>query len=88
MRFCAVFLLTAGAMWAQAPSASLVGRVSDATGSVVPSVEITVTNVGANQAFRGASNAVGDYTIPYLNPGRYTLEAKAQGFRIEVDRDA
>jgi hypothetical protein len=34
-----------------------------------------------NIAQKGASNGAGEFTIPYLNPGRYGLEASAAGFR-------
>lgn len=67
---------------AQNPTASVVGRVVDATGAVIPGVAIKVTNVETNQNYSGLSNQVGDYTVPYLNPGKYTLEAQSQGFRV------
>jgi outer membrane receptor protein involved in Fe transport len=66
---------------AQTSSATVVGRVTDATGAVVTDVSIRVTNLGTNVAQRGSSNQAGDFTIPYLNPGRYYLEASAKGFR-------
>ncbi|MBL8174624.1 MAG: TonB-dependent receptor [Bryobacterales bacterium] len=47
----------------------------------MPGVAIVVKNVDTNIAFKAASNEVGDYTVPYLNPGRYTLEATVTGFR-------
>ncbi|MFB3829802.1 MAG: carboxypeptidase regulatory-like domain-containing protein [Bryobacteraceae bacterium] len=76
---CAVAL--AACALGQTPSASVVGRVTDATGAVIPGVAIAITNVDTNITVQGASNEVGDYTVPYLNPGRYLLEAKSQGFR-------
>jgi outer membrane receptor protein involved in Fe transport len=83
MRLLSVLLtglvLAAGA-GAQTSAATVVGRVTDATGAVVPGVAIKVTNVATNIAQQGSSNEVGDFTIPYLNPGRYVLEALATGF--------
>ncbi len=66
---------------AQTPSASLVGRVMDPTGAVVPGVSIKVTNIDTNISRQGSSNETGDFTLPYLNPGRYSLEARSEGFR-------
>ncbi len=66
---------------AQQPSASVVGRVTDATGAVIPGVSIKITNLDTNIAQTGSSNAIGDFTIPYLNPGRYRMEATLTGFR-------
>src|SRR5437879_4997595 len=66
---------------AQQPSASVVGRVTDATGAVIPGVAIKITNLDTNIAQTGTSNHIGDFTIPYLNPGRYRMEATLTGFR-------
>jgi outer membrane receptor protein involved in Fe transport len=65
---------------AQTPSATVVGRATDPAGAVVPGVTIKVTNVDRNVSQSGLSNDSGDFTVPYLNPGRYTLEAKVNGF--------
>ena len=75
-----LFVLVAGCLYSQAPSASVTGRVTDATGAVIPGVTLKVTHVETNQTRVGLSNASGDYNVPYLPPGRYTLEADAQGF--------
>jgi len=55
---------------AQTPSATVVGRVTDSTGAVVPGATIRLTNVDTNIGQQGLSNDAGDFTIPYLHPGR------------------
>lgn len=80
MRLVAVVLLV-GLAWAQSPTASVVGRVTDPSGAVVPGTAVTVRNVETNIPQKGISNAAGDFTIPYLNPGRYVLAATATGFQ-------
>ncbi|MDQ6701239.1 MAG: carboxypeptidase regulatory-like domain-containing protein [Acidobacteriota bacterium] len=75
-------LLTIVPLAAQAPSASVVGRVVDDSGAVIPGVIVKITNLDTNQSHEGVANAAGDYTVPYLNPGRYSLEARGQGFRV------
>src|SRR6185369_1669914 len=80
MKVIVTALLFAAAAAAQTSTATVVGRVTDATGAVVPAVEIKITNLGTNIAQAGTSNEVGDFTIPLLNPGRYTLEASSKGF--------
>ena len=77
----AIVLLVVVPAVAQTPSASLVGRVTDPSGAVVPKVSIQVRNLDTQVSKSGATNGVGDFTIPYLNPGRYELEAGAAGFR-------
>jgi len=74
-------LLAGTAALSQAPTASVVGRVTDSTGAVIPGVSMKVTNLDTNIAQIGKSNEVGDYTIPFLNPGRYNVEATMQGFQ-------
>jgi outer membrane receptor protein involved in Fe transport len=80
MRFLTFFVLLSAAC-AQNPSASVVGRVTDATGAVIPGVAVKIANLDTNIARNGSSNEVGDFTIPYLPPGRYSLEATLTGFR-------
>ncbi len=80
-KFFAAVLFCACLAYGQTPTASVVGRITDATGAVIPGVTIKVTNLDTNVSHTGSSNEVGDYTIPYLNPGRYSLEASAAGFR-------
>ncbi len=79
--FVFVLLLAGCAAFAQTPSAGVVGRITDATGGVIPGVTIKITNLDTNISQEGISNDVGDYTIPYLSPGRYVLEAANPGFR-------
>ncbi len=91
----ALAMACAAMLVAQTPTASVVGRVVDSSGGVVPGVAIKITSLDTNQSRTGASNAAGDYTIPYLNPGKYTLEADAKGFStykhagftLEVDQE-
>ena len=85
MRSLVPFILTLLAFLpaaAQAPSASVVGRVVDDSGAVIPGVIVRITNLDTNQFREGVGNGAGDYTVPYLNPGRYSLEARGQGFRV------
>src|SRR5438552_9046 len=76
-----LFLVCSFSLLAQTPSATVVGRVTDPSGGVVPGITVTVTNVDRNVSQQATSNELGDFTIPYLQPGRYTLETKGDGFR-------
>ncbi|MBL8217655.1 MAG: TonB-dependent receptor [Bryobacterales bacterium] len=81
MRSVAIFFYFISALLSQTPSASITGRVTDATAAVIPGVAVTVKNVDTNITQKATSNEAGDYTILFLNPGRYTLEATSAGFR-------
>src|SRR3954471_13525133 len=79
--FVTLSLALFASLYPQQPSASVVGRVTDATGAVIPGVAIRIVNLETNIAQNGASNQVGDFTIPFLSPGRYAMEATLKGFR-------
>ncbi len=62
--------------------ATLQGVVTDKSGAVVAGAEITATNLETGVATRAQSNEVGLYRVPALNPGRYSVEARAAGFSL------
>src|SRR6058998_289218 len=69
---------------AQGFRATVVGRVTDDTGAVVPGAMITITNTGTNESRTVIVNDSGEYAIPQLAPGRYTLTAEYTGFNKVV----
>src|SRR5262252_130407 len=75
--FCAIVA-------AQGVRATIVGRVADDSGAVVPGATITVTNTGTNESRSVVVNDNGDYAIPQLPPGQYTLTAEYTGFNKVV----
>jgi hypothetical protein len=50
----------------------LSGRVLDPIGAAVPSAHVTLTNITTNIRLTTDTNAKGNYTIPYLQPGTYS----------------
>jgi hypothetical protein len=76
-----VWLATSGIAWAQAGTAGLTGRVTDAQGSVIPGATVTLTH-GATAATRTVvTNDAGLYQFVGVPPGRYTLTVELPGFR-------
>lgn len=69
---------------AQVAQASVVGRVQDASGAVMPGVQVQMRLVSTNEVFRTVTTATGDYTLPNLPVGPYELQASGTGFRTEV----
>ncbi|GGA67439.1 cell envelope biogenesis protein OmpA [Edaphobacter acidisoli] len=57
------------------------GRVVDPTGAVIPSASIEVTNTGTGLDRTVSSSATGEYTIPSLPVGTYSLKATGAGFK-------
>ena len=60
----------------------VIGRVSDPTGAVVPNATITVK--GPQQTYTTKSNGAGDFSIPFVQPGVYSVTAEATGFKKEL----
>ncbi len=76
-----VILLAASPAWAQEVRGTILGRVTDPTGAVIPSVKIKVINAGTSVAVNVVSNEQGNYQVPYLLVGDYRVEVEAQGFK-------
>ncbi len=60
------------------------GVVLDASGAVLPKASVVAHNVDTNVETKTVSTKSGDYTIPYLKAGNYTITTKAQGFETEI----
>src|SRR2546428_6445780 len=73
-------LLFVSILAAQGFRATIVGRVTDETGAVVPGAKITITNAGTNESRSVIVNDNGEYSIPQLTPGQYSLTAENAGF--------
>src|SRR5437762_8857819 len=65
-------------------TATMVGAVTDSTGSIIPGAKVTVTNKGAGFVFSSVSTSEGTWYIPNLNPGDYQLKIEAAGFKTYV----
>lgn len=57
------------------------GRVADATGAVIAGARVTITNAATNVARETETNESGNYTVPFVNPGVYDVQAEADGFK-------
>ena len=65
---------------AQFAGATLTGTVRDASGSVIPKAEITVTSTATGIERRVGTDTSGMYAVPNLLPGNYAIKAVAPGF--------
>ncbi|HEY1463663.1 MAG TPA: carboxypeptidase regulatory-like domain-containing protein [Terriglobales bacterium] len=78
---CALLLLGS---FAFAQEATIVGTVTDPSGSVLPNVAITVTNNDTGRVTTFATSDAGQYVAPGLVIGHYTVKAEASGFTSSV----
>src|SRR5690348_7976462 len=84
-----IILLLASAQLsvAQIPTGTLFGRVTDPSGGAIPSVAILATNGATGQIRKATTDSNGDYTLPQLTPGGYSVEASAPNFTKAVRTD-
>ncbi len=75
-----VFLL-ACSVAAQVKSSAITGVITDSSGARVPQAAVTVINEATNVSSVTQGSDAGDFTVPYLSAGRYTLIVKATGFQ-------
>src|SRR5437588_11423538 len=66
--------------WAQA-TAQISGTVRDASGAVLPGVQVTATQTGTGISRMTVTNETGFYVLPSLPLGPYRVEAYLPGFR-------
>lgn len=59
---------------------TIAGTVKDPTGAVLPGAGVTVHNNGTGVDRKVTSDSAGDYSVPSLPPGDYTITVAAQGF--------
>src|SRR5579871_1525594 len=76
---CALLLgLTSVAL---AQEATIVGSVTDQSGLAIPNATITLLNSETGQSQTVSSNDVGQFVVPALHIGSYSITAEATGFR-------
>jgi hypothetical protein len=79
-----VFACT-GLASAQRTTGTISGRTVDSQGLAVPGASVTVT--GPQGARTTVTDATGRFTVPFLNPGTYSVKAELQGFKSFEQRD-
>src|SRR5215813_1476013 len=72
--------------YAQVINATLGGTVTDATGALIPGVEITATQTETGVVSTAVTNESGTYQFPSLQPGPYRVAAELPGFQSQIFR--
>ena len=82
---CLVIGATAGTVLGQAgATGTILGTVNDNTGAVVPNAQVTIVNTATNVSRQVQTSSAGDFSIPDLQPGPYTVTVVAPGFTTAV----
>jgi hypothetical protein len=65
----------------QAVNATLLGTVTDSSGAAVSNVKMTITETNTGISRTSQTNESGNYVLPDLPPGTYTVTAELSGFK-------
>jgi hypothetical protein len=78
------FLLLASlaiAAHAQDARGTVLGRVTDSSSASVPNADVRITNSNTGVSAAAKTNDAGNFVLPYLLPGTYSLQTEASGFK-------
>src|SRR5262245_11858072 len=80
----ALALLGSGVAGAQTVTGTIVGTATDPSSAVLPGVTITVTNTATGVSKTAVTNEAGVYTVPFVQPGTYSVSGELTGFKKRV----
>jgi hypothetical protein len=69
------------AAFAQSERGTITGVIRDSSGAAVPGATVTVTETATNVATTLSTNGTGEYTVPSLAAGTYSVRVEKEGFR-------
>src|SRR5690348_4573907 len=78
---CIFIVLALGALYAQTPTGTIQGIISDSSGAVIPDAKVIVTHVDTNTGSTLTTDQTGRYILPLARPGLYTITVEKTGFR-------
>ncbi len=84
---CALLVGTAGSANAQQVFGSIIGTVTDPSGSAVNNAKVTITDVTKGTSSETTTNESGNYTKGQLIPDTYKVTIEATGFSKAVSND-
>ena len=77
----ALLLFTAGSAAAQEFRATIRGQVLDTSKAALPGATVSAKNDETGEIATATTNTDGNFTIPFLRPGKYTLTVELAGFQ-------
>src|SRR5216683_4337076 len=82
--FSVLLLVVAFPLALLAEQSGIVGTVTDSSGAVLGGVAVTARNVNTGEARQTTSSDVGQFAMPNLQVGTYTVSGEKQGFQRKV----
>src|SRR3954470_1787072 len=77
----ALLAMFASSATAQEFRATVKGQVVDSSQAALPGATITVRNQETGEVGTATSNSEGNYTVPFLRPGVYSVTVEMEGFQ-------
>jgi hypothetical protein len=62
----------------------MVGIVEDPSAAIIPNAEITVTKTNTNETRQARATGSGEFNIPFLQIGEYSVSVAAPGFKTKT----
>ena len=72
---------------ALAQNAQITGSVKDSSGAIIPGATVTARNVDTGLTRVAVTDSTGEYRLPSLTPGRYSVATELTGFSTETRPD-
>ena len=60
---------------------TILGTVTDPAGAVVVGAAVSISNLATNELHRVQTDGSGNYFVPNLKPGAYSVSVEASGFK-------
>ena len=79
-------LISSGAVYGQGVTGRIQGTVQDQSQATVPGATVTATNQETGYRAEVPTGQGGDYVVPNMPPGKYTVTVTAAGFKWPCPR--
>src|SRR3989442_838525 len=81
---CAITILSPNQACAQVAGATLSGTISDPTGAVIPTAQVSIKDTATGIIRTVSADSAGLYTAPNLRPSTYDVTVSFPGFGTQV----
>lgn len=83
VQLCTLFVLSMATCFGQT-FGEITGHVTDSTGASVAGATVTVTNIATNGVRTTNSTEAGNYSLPSVPPGVYSVKIEHPGFKAAI----
>src|SRR6185312_14347903 len=84
IRYLILFFTALGIAMAQVSSATITGRVQDASGAAVQGAKVTIVQQATSESRDLLTNDRGEFNAPNLHIGRYSVTVTMHGFKTQI----